>query len=83
MAVNCNQYLLITAPLIEGEPELTISQSVPLSLDAMMRDLTVEQYCIVYPEWNVSLLTQMGRRCPAEFHKMRWNHPGGTDYASK
>ena len=30
MDVNCNQHLLITAPLIEREPELTTNHSVPL-----------------------------------------------------
>ena len=49
-------------PTTEGEPELTTSQSVPLhwchdETGAMMRDLIVDQYHMVYPEWNGSALT--------------------------
>ena len=53
---NCNQNLLITAPLIEGEPAI-----IYLYDGAMMRYLTVEQYHIVQPKWNGSVLNQPGK----------------------
>ena len=45
----------------------------------MTRDLTAEQYPIVYPEWNGSALTQPRREVSSEFHTMtqeeEWNAP--------
>ena len=40
----------------------------------MMRDLTVEQYHMLYPEQNGSVLTQPGREVSS---KVSWNHQGG------
>ena len=53
---KCSQHLLITAPLIEEEPA-----NLYLYTGAVMRDLAVEQYHTVQPEWNRSTLTWPGK----------------------
>ena len=54
----------------EGEPELcTLTRAAILYLytGAMMRDITVEQYYMVYPGWNGSALTQQKGMYPVSF----------------
>ena len=45
----------------------------------VMRDLAMEQYHLVYPEWNGSTLTQPRREVASEFHtttqEEEWNTP--------
>ena len=36
----------------------------------MKKDLTVEQYHMVYPEWNGSVLTQPRREVSSKFNKI-------------
>ena len=82
--MNCNQHLLVTAPLIEGEPKLTFTREpaiLHLYTGTMMRDLTVEQYHTVYAEWKESALTRPGREVST---KVSYDHLGRRmDYASK
>ena len=52
MDVNYNQCLLITAPLIQGEPEWATSHSAPLHWCHDERPCMVEQYHMVYHEWE-------------------------------
>ena len=82
----------------EGEPELTSTRE-PSSLHpswglpilhlytgAMMKDLTVEQCCTVYPEGNKSVLTQPRREVSSEIHAItqgeEQNMPQNAHYHS-
>ena len=52
----------------------------------MMRDLTVEQYCMVYPEQNGPALTQPRReessKLQAITQKEEWNTPQNAHHHS-
>ena len=52
----------------------------------MMRDLTVEQYSMVYPEQNGSALAQPRRKVLSEFHAItqeeEWNTPQNAHHHS-
>ena len=64
----------------EGEPELTSSENLQnqalcaittnlyLYTGPIMRDLTVEQYHMVYPEWNGSVLSWLRGEVSDKFH---------------